>query len=308
MAFEHLRRALRAAPPTAAERLVLIVLADFANDRGQAWPSIPTLTRRTALSESGVRRALRRLEAGGWIERDERRGRGASNVYRLTTGVARGAPEAECEAAKAGHADRPQNGKPVTVTGETCHHDRSKPVSVTPNPPIGTSQGIHPPPPPPPSPTTARARADEADGGGGGGRGDLIDALLRDLVRVAGRDPDRLTGRQRRTWLGEEARELVAEWIDLGLSPAATLEEAGQVACSRLNAGDHISSPAYFDPAMRRAGPDQCRPQDRHDGLSAVLQFLGVPREIADFWCAAEFAEPEYPPAQELAKGERNEN
>ena len=38
-----------------AEKLVLLAVADFADDNGAAWPSIPTLARKSSLSEDTVK-------------------------------------------------------------------------------------------------------------------------------------------------------------------------------------------------------------------------------------------------------------
>lgn len=51
------------------KRLVLLVLADFANSDGEAWPSKRTIAKRAGLTkESTVRTALRWLEESGYIE------------------------------------------------------------------------------------------------------------------------------------------------------------------------------------------------------------------------------------------------
>ena len=65
------------------DRLMLLALADNANDEGLCWPSVETLRRRSSLkTRRGARKVLERLEAGTFIERVERPGR--SNVYRLS--------------------------------------------------------------------------------------------------------------------------------------------------------------------------------------------------------------------------------
>lgn len=63
MSFEALKWSLNVDGLSSRQRLVLIFLADFANDKkGYAWPSIGTLARRTGLSQSTVKRAIRDLE------------------------------------------------------------------------------------------------------------------------------------------------------------------------------------------------------------------------------------------------------
>src|SRR5262249_22305654 len=44
------------------ELLVMLALADFANDAGECWPSILTLAQKARLTERQTRRVLKRLE------------------------------------------------------------------------------------------------------------------------------------------------------------------------------------------------------------------------------------------------------
>ena len=67
------------------QKLVLVKLADNANDDGYCWPSLPYLERHTGLSNSAVRTAIRSLEERGLLARvaqaDERGTR--PNHYQL---------------------------------------------------------------------------------------------------------------------------------------------------------------------------------------------------------------------------------
>ena len=49
-------------------RLVMLALADFSNDDGECWPSIPQLAKKSRLSDRQVQRILRSLEIAGEIE------------------------------------------------------------------------------------------------------------------------------------------------------------------------------------------------------------------------------------------------
>ena len=69
-----------------AQIVLLLALADYADDQGRSWPSVPTLARKTNQSERGVRRGLKKLAEDGYIEIVERRrhdGSYASNIYVL---------------------------------------------------------------------------------------------------------------------------------------------------------------------------------------------------------------------------------
>ena len=64
-----------------AFKLMLIALADRADETGVCWPSRDDLRLRTGMSVSSITRTARALENGGWIQRRQRKD--ASTVYRL---------------------------------------------------------------------------------------------------------------------------------------------------------------------------------------------------------------------------------
>lgn len=70
-------------PPKVNHRMVLLALADFANDEGWCWPSISTLCRKTTLSERAVQGCIRDLENEGWLF-TVKGGGTKSNQYRIT--------------------------------------------------------------------------------------------------------------------------------------------------------------------------------------------------------------------------------
>lgn len=65
----------------AISKIVLISLADQANDDGVCWPSIESLVKRTGLSESTVFRHLKTLEDDAHIHREPRIGQ--STIYHV---------------------------------------------------------------------------------------------------------------------------------------------------------------------------------------------------------------------------------
>lgn len=74
---------------TAAQRLVLLALADSANDDGECWPGMGTIAKKTGVSVRSVHRAIGALEQAGLVEVQERRrsnGSYTSHLYRLTIG------------------------------------------------------------------------------------------------------------------------------------------------------------------------------------------------------------------------------
>jgi hypothetical protein len=64
-----------------AKLLVLLALADRANDTGRCWPSLADLAFKARCSERWAREAVSDLEAEGWLTREMRPGR--STVYLL---------------------------------------------------------------------------------------------------------------------------------------------------------------------------------------------------------------------------------
>jgi hypothetical protein len=74
---------LRHSKATLGDRLVLLVLADHANDDGtSAWPALATIAHQSRLSERQARRSLRSLEAAGEIH-ETGKSRKGTHVYEL---------------------------------------------------------------------------------------------------------------------------------------------------------------------------------------------------------------------------------
>lgn len=63
--------------------LLLLAMADYANEDGECWPSITNLGDKARLSERQCRYLLRRLETVGVIERLEGNGRNHTNAYQI---------------------------------------------------------------------------------------------------------------------------------------------------------------------------------------------------------------------------------
>ncbi len=63
-------------------KLVLLALADWANDEGLCWPSINRLAIKTSMAGRSVQRLIRQLEDMGFVRREEAIGKG--NRYWIT--------------------------------------------------------------------------------------------------------------------------------------------------------------------------------------------------------------------------------
>ena len=68
-----------------SELLVLLALADWANDDGYCWPTISALASNARLSERAVQQILGRLTTTGRIRRIQGGGRGRANRYQVVT-------------------------------------------------------------------------------------------------------------------------------------------------------------------------------------------------------------------------------
>lgn len=75
--------------------LVLLAIADFANDAGVAYPSIPTLARKARLTPRNTQRAIRHLVASGELVIEEGKGPHRTHLYRIV--LAEGTQQTECQ-------------------------------------------------------------------------------------------------------------------------------------------------------------------------------------------------------------------
>lgn len=73
------------------DKIVMLSLADHADDEGYCYPSIARLKRRTGLAERTVQNAISRLKTDGKLHVNLNAGRGHANLYRVTP-----APRSRC--------------------------------------------------------------------------------------------------------------------------------------------------------------------------------------------------------------------
>lgn len=72
------------APAKGSELLLLLAIADFADDDGgNAWPSMATLAKKTRLGERNVRYIVKELEDRGILEVKYNKGRNNTNRYQI---------------------------------------------------------------------------------------------------------------------------------------------------------------------------------------------------------------------------------
>ncbi|MEQ1793631.1 MAG: helix-turn-helix domain-containing protein [Nitrospira sp.] len=83
MSIKLLDRGWRFSKAKGGDLLVLLGIADFANDEGIAYPSIPTLARKARLTPRNAQRAIRRLVACGELLIEEGKGPHRTHLYRI---------------------------------------------------------------------------------------------------------------------------------------------------------------------------------------------------------------------------------
>jgi hypothetical protein len=70
-------------PADSMDRLVLLAIADNANDDGVAWPAVRRLADKCCIGERGMRYRLRKLEEEGWIVTGAGEGMSGTNRYTI---------------------------------------------------------------------------------------------------------------------------------------------------------------------------------------------------------------------------------
>ena len=70
-------------PEDKAELVVMLALADFADDEGKCWPSGDAIGKKARMSERNARRILRKLEVDGYLKTIEGGGRHGCSQYRI---------------------------------------------------------------------------------------------------------------------------------------------------------------------------------------------------------------------------------
>jgi len=83
MSFQITNAVWECSAVAGSARLLLLAIADYADEEGVAWPGVRTLARRTLLSERRVQQLLRQLQSEGQIERVPNPGRGRFDCYRI---------------------------------------------------------------------------------------------------------------------------------------------------------------------------------------------------------------------------------
>lgn len=119
------------------ERLIMLALADHADDEGRCYPSIQRLCRRTGLSERAVQTNIKKLGDQGYVRIIRGGGKGHSNLYFVSANPASNAPKETPNPA----ADAPRRKcTPAADAPQTPQQMRLNPAADAPEP-SGTIRG-----------------------------------------------------------------------------------------------------------------------------------------------------------------------
>lgn len=179
-------------------RLVMLALADRADDSGCAWPSIEDICERTLLSPRAVQKGISKLVEIGELEVEEGGGRRVRNRYRI---VPKPRTSDGVTHEKPGHDDGVTSSKPRTSDGvspeETPHFEAETPHFATETPQIVRENPVKSAGEPPLEPSTepsgnhhydTRANEDRLPvkvGGWGGSEPEWL-THLQDAMSAAG--------------------------------------------------------------------------------------------------------------------------
>jgi hypothetical protein len=237
-------------PTDQGELLVMLALADFANDAGKCWPSMQSIARKARLTERGAQKIVRRLQSAGMLSIVTGGGRGGCNTYIVNAGI----PEQETP-----NVVHPEPRSPRT----TEHKPRTR-VQKTPN--TGS---------PEPSRTIknrqqSRESAATAPHGENLKGAALPDTHRENLLAAMGIGPDGIVGPS--AFIGTHNDMVEAtKWDGIGVDRKTQLAVIAE-ACRRQRARDPAWNPrrfAYFTGAMNDAARAKAPPPQHRPGIES---------------------------------------
>lgn len=219
-------------PSDGTDTLVLLALADFADDAGRCYPSMRTIAQKARMTERGAQKVIRRLEADGWVAISTGNGRHGCNQYRI--GPKKDEHGSGFNAEKTPNTVHPEHGSPRT--GEQKPRTR---VQETPN---GRS--------PEPSRTIINRQQQPREDAPHGADG----MTHRERLLIAmGVDPvNRMNGPNGKVFGTMSDMAEVAKWTEMGISEADQCRLVAErcAAMRSKNPSFAVSRFAYFTGAM----------------------------------------------------------
>ncbi len=136
MSIKWMSAVWESGPEDKAELIVLLALADFANDAGDCWPSMPTIGRKARMSERNARRVIRKLEDDGYIQTVAGGGRYGCSQYRINPdkmspgqNVPTGQNQQETRTNRAQNPDIAMSAKPSVTIKEPSNSNEAREVA-----------------------------------------------------------------------------------------------------------------------------------------------------------------------------------
>jgi hypothetical protein len=87
MSIEAMNRVWKQSHSKGSDLLLMLALANYANDKDFCWPGLESLTERTRMSKRNTQRSLVRLEEAGELYRVKHIGRGKKSFYIVAVGL-----------------------------------------------------------------------------------------------------------------------------------------------------------------------------------------------------------------------------
>lgn len=197
------------------ERLIMLALADHADDEGRCYPSILRLCQRTGLSERAVQTNIKKLVDRGYVRIVRGGGKGNSNLYFVSANPAADAPyEAPNPAPNAPR----RKCTPAGDAPQTPQEMRSNPAADAPEPSGTINRTVT-------EAADGRAR-DQPDSRTGptAGRVEPDKDLVGRLTHALGFDAQGIVPKY---WIAPDAFLIVSKWqTDLGLTPEEVIDVA----------------------------------------------------------------------------------
>jgi hypothetical protein len=143
VSLEALTRVWRESQAEHSDLLIMLALADFMDDHGQAWPSLETIAKKARISRRTVLDRLPLLVSMGELHMESGGGRGGTTLYRLGPHY-KGWTEAGASTDGGTGAERANSAKSArgAIPRRRMHPNRNEPKTPTLQERIPVNEGL----------------------------------------------------------------------------------------------------------------------------------------------------------------------